>query len=66
LASTFPVIVAHRLAFFFYILFKIVGLAGTFASRLDVARIRHSSGNAEARQHPTHQHNVYGEQCNKP
>jgi len=36
------------------------------ASRLDVAGVCHSSGHAETRQHPSHQHNVGREECNEP
>ena len=36
------------------------------ASRLDVAGVCHSSGHAEARQHPSHQHDVGREKRDKP
>jgi hypothetical protein len=51
---------------FLYLAFKIVAVAGTFASRLDATRIRHSGGHAQAREHPTHQHDVYCEERNEP
>src|SRR5581483_4751213 len=35
-------------------------------SRPDVTRLRHSSRNAEARQHPAHQHDIAGENQKRP
>lgn len=49
-----------------YVLFRIIGFAGISSSRLDVTGIRHSRGDTQARQHPTHQHDVYCEKRNEP
>src|SRR5437867_10694191 len=44
----------------------LVVFAGTFASRLDVTRLRHSGRHAQARQYPTHQHDVGGKEGSEP
>lgn len=48
--------------------FKFIKLLvlGGLASRLDVARIRHSSRYTQPRQHPTHQNDIGRKDCNEP
>ena len=65
--TTSPVIrlkALHRS--FLYLFFESLFFADTFRSRLDLTRIRDSSGHTQTRQHPAHQHDVYPNKRNEP